>query len=364
MPDKIRVAVIGTGFGTTVHVPAFQSCADTEVVAICSGRPERAREAAAKFGIPHWSTDYTEVVNRPDVDLVSISTPPYQHHPMASAAIEAGKHVLLEKPMTLNVGEARDLVAKAKAKGVVHAVAHEFRFAPSRAYMKDLIDQGYLGQFRTVTASLQVAGRVGSLASPTYTWAAQRAMGGGVVMALGSHYIDALRFWFGDFAGVYGQTYVYRPERTDPVTGETRMADADDAFTCMVRFKNGGAGTLTCSTAALFGPGGRVEAYGSEGTLWAPQKSFNPEVTDILLGAKQGEAQLQEMLPPPAKYRPFDDDRDHRLMAFRLMVDKVVQAVKTGSQVQGATFEDGLKVQEVIDAIYESERTGRWVEFA
>ena len=165
----------GTGFGTTVHVPAFQSDPNTEVVAIVSGRSERAQEAAAKFNIPVWSTDYTEVVRRPDVDLISISTPPYQHHAMAMAALDAGKHVLLEKPMALNLAEAGELVAKAKQAGVVHAIAHEFRFAPSRAYAKDLIDQGWLGKLRSVDASLYVAGRVGSLASPTYTWATQRA---------------------------------------------------------------------------------------------------------------------------------------------------------------------------------------------
>jgi len=356
----IRVAVIGTGFGTAVHVPAFQSCPDTEVVAICSGREERAQEAAAKFNIPHWSTDYRAVVARDDVDLVSISTPPYEHHPMAMAALDAGKHVLLEKPMAVNAQQARELVAKAQAKGVVHAMAHEFRFAPARAYMKDLLDQGYLGKLNHVNASLLVARRVGSLASPTYNWSAQRAMGGGVLNGLGSHFIDALRHWFGDITAVAGQAYVHRPERRDAVTGEPRMADADDAFTCTLRFKNGGWGTLTISTAAPFGPGGRMEAYGTEGTLVANQKGFNPEADDVLLAGKVGDAQLTALVPP-AKYRPFDDDRDNRLMAFRLMVDRVVAAIRSGAQVEGASFADGLKVQEVIDGIFESTRTGGWV---
>lgn len=364
MPDTIRVAVIGTGFGTTVHVPAFQSCAHTEVVAICSGREERAREAAARFGIPHWSTDYREVVARSDVDLVSISTPPYQHYPMAMAALEAGKHVLLEKPMALNVGEAEALLEKAQAAGVVHAIAHEFRFAPARAYMKDLLEQGYIGQLRHVNASLHVAGRVGSLASPHYTWAAQRALGGGFLMALGSHFIDSLRHWFGDFAGVSGRVYTHRPERTDPVTGEVRLADADDAFTCVLAFKSGAWGTLTCSGAAPFGPGGRIEAYGTDGTLWSPQPSFNPEPDGYLLGARVGEKALQKLVPPPEKYRPFEDDRDHRLLPFRLMVDKLVEAIRTGGQVEGATFADGVKVQQVIDGIFASSDTGRWVDIA
>jgi len=361
MPDKIRVAVIGTGFGTTVHVPAFQSCADTEVVAIVSGREERAREAAAKFNIPHWFTDYRQVVTRSDVDLVSISTPPFEHHPMTLAALDAGKHVLLEKPMTLNAAEARELLAKAEARGVAHAIAHEFRFAPARAYMKHLVDQGYLGRLHHVNATLFTGGRVGSLASPHYTWAAQRAMGGGFLMALGSHFIDAYRHWFGDFSGVSGQVYTHRPQRTDAVTGEPRTADADDAFTCTLRFTNGAWGSLTFSQAAPFGAGCRIEAYGSEGTLISPQTGFNPEPDGYLLGAKVGEKELQR-LTLPAEYRPFVDDRDVRLLPFRLMVDKLVHAIRTGTQVEGASFADGLKVQEVVDGVLTSSDTGRWVD--
>src|SRR5688572_16895946 len=132
---KIRVGVIGTGFGTIVHIPGFQSCADTEVVAVCSARKERAEEAAARFGISHAFTDYREMVKMADLDVVSITTPPYEHYPMAMAALDAGKHVFCEKPMALNVKECREMLAKAEAKGLVHMIVHEFRFTPQRVLM-------------------------------------------------------------------------------------------------------------------------------------------------------------------------------------------------------------------------------------
>ena len=353
---KIRVGVIGTGFGTIVHIPGFQSCPDTEVVAVCSARQERAEEAAAKFGIPHSFTDYREMVQMPDLDLVSVTTPPYEHHAMVMALLAAGKHVLCEKPMAMNVRECREMLDAAEARGLVHMLAHEFRLAPARAYISRLLAEGYIGQLRHVNVTLYVGARGGSLATPAYTWAAQRSRGGGMLMALGSHYIDALRCWFGDFSGVFGRLYTHVPERRDPATGATVMADADDAFGILLGFKNGAWGSLTASMAAPFGAGARIEIYGTEGTLVSPQRGFNPPPDGKVFGARVGEKELQE-LPVPAEYLPFEDPRDGRLLPFRLLTDQLVQAIRTKTPA-APTLYDGLKVQEVLDGIFRSNDTG------
>ncbi|MBI2887367.1 MAG: Gfo/Idh/MocA family oxidoreductase [Chloroflexi bacterium] len=358
--NKIRVGVVGTGFGTIVHIPAFQSCPDSEVVAVCSAHQERAEAAAQKFGVPRAFTDYREMVRQPEIDLVSVSAPPFEHYPMVMAALEAGKHVLCEKPMALNLDECRAMLSKAEATGRVHMIAHEFRWAPPRAYIARLLAEGYIGQPRHVNATLFLGARGGSLANPAYTWAAQRAKGGGMLMALGSHFIDALRDWFGDFAGVYGQVATHVPGRRHPDSGATVMADADDAFSMLLRFKNGAWGTISASMAAPFGSGGRIEIYGSEGTLVSPQASFNPTPDGKVFGARLGDKELQE-LPVPPEYVPFEDPRDHRLLPFRLMVDRLVAAIRQGKPAS-PTFYDGLKVQEVINGIYQSQETGRWVE--
>lgn len=358
--NKLRVGVIGTGFGTIVHIPGFQSCPDTEVVAVCSARRERAEATAEKFGIPYCFTDYRELAQMPELDLVSVVTPPFEHYAMVMAALDAGKHVLCEKPMALSAREGREMLGKAEEKGLVHMVCHEFRLAPARAYMSRLIAEGYIGQLRHVNVTLYVGARGGSLANPTYTWAAQRAKGGGFLMALGSHYIDALRCWFGDFAGVFGQVYAHVPERKHPETGATLLSDADDAFAVLLRFKSGAWGSITASMAAPFGPGARIEVYGTEGTLVSPQRGFNPPPDGKLYGARLGGQELQE-LPLPAEYRPFGDTRDDRLLPFRLLADRLVQAIRTGTPA-APTFRDGLKVQEALDGVLESSASGRWVE--
>lgn len=358
---KLRVGVIGTGFGTIVHIPGYQSCPDTEVVAVCSAHKERAEEAAAKFDIPHAFTDYREMVQMPELDLISITTPPFEHCAMTMAALDAGKHVLCEKPMALNVRECKEMLAKAEEKGLVHMMVHEFRFAPQRSYVSKLIADGYIGKLRHVNVSLYTGARGGSLANPVYSWAAQRSMGGGMLMALGSHYIDALRYWFGDYAGVFGQVFTHIPERSDPADRSKAIhTDADDAFAFQATFKDGGWATMTASMAAPFGPGARIEIYGAEGTLVAPQRGFNPEPDGKIYGARIGEKELRD-IPVPSALRPFEDHRDDRLLPFRLQLDLLVKAIREKKPV-APTFYDGLKVQEVLDGILQSNDTGKWVE--
>lgn len=360
MERKIRVGVIGTGFGTIVHIPGFQSCPDTEVVAVCSAHREHAEAAAQQFGIPLAFTDYREMVRLPELDLVSVTAPPYEHYPMVMAALEAGKHVLCEKPLALNAQECREMLDRAEERGLVHMMVHEFRLAPPRAYISQLLREGYVGQLRHVNVTLFLPARGGSLANTNDSWAARRARGGGFLMALGSHFIDALRDWFGDFAGVYGQTFTHVPERLDAQTGKTVLTDADDAVAMVLRFKSGAWGSINGSMAAPFGQGARIELYGTEGTLVSPQTGFNPAPDGKVFGARAGDRELHE-LTVPAEYRPFDDPRDHRLLPFRLLVDRLVGAIRTGKPAS-PTFYDGLKVQEVIDGVFQSTETGRWVE--
>ncbi|MEZ4498656.1 MAG: Gfo/Idh/MocA family oxidoreductase [Thermomicrobiales bacterium] len=138
----IRVGVIGTGFGASVHLPALQKIPFVEVAGICSRKPERVLMIAAQHGIRKTSTDYREFVRDPDIDAIVVASPPNLHHAMAIAAIEAGKHVLCEKPLSRTLAESRDLVRLAEQAQLVAMVNHEFRFEPARVYAKQLIEMG------------------------------------------------------------------------------------------------------------------------------------------------------------------------------------------------------------------------------
>ena len=201
--NPIRLALIGTGFGSSVHLPALAHVDHTELVAICSRRQERATAIAARHGVPTASTDWRDVVTDPGVDAVIIATPPYLHHQMVIAAIEAGKHVLCEKPLARNLAETRDMARLAEHAKVVAMVNHQYRYLPIRRRVKELIDEGYIGDPQSVSMIVFNS----NLADPEgtrFTWLMEADKAGGMLRAFGSHYIDTLRWWLGDIDGVAG----------------------------------------------------------------------------------------------------------------------------------------------------------------
>ena len=129
--DRIRIGVIGLAFGSQVHIPAFQS-EGMEVVAVCSRNEQRVQEVAAQFDIPLIFTDFEKLVSMDDLDAVSIASPVAMHFPMTMAALNAGKHVLCEKPFCIDQNQAKQLWQKAEEVGVTAMIAHEFRFASAR----------------------------------------------------------------------------------------------------------------------------------------------------------------------------------------------------------------------------------------
>jgi len=150
--SKIGVGIIGTGFGQLIHIPALQIHPDTEVVAVYHRDRLKAQQIADKFAIPHACDRLEDLFALPEVQAVTISTPPSFHYEQAKAAIEAGKHVLLEKPVTMNFQEAIALYRLAQERQVITATDFEFRCVPQWRYFKHLLDHDANGVMRLVDA--------------------------------------------------------------------------------------------------------------------------------------------------------------------------------------------------------------------
>jgi len=360
MAERVRIGVIGLGFGSQVHLPAFQS-EGLEVVGVCARHEEKAREAAERFGIAHAFTDYREMLEMDGLDAVSIASPIFHHYPMTMAALDAGKHVLCEKPLGTNQSQAREMWQKAKSAGLTAMVAHEFRFASARMRAKELINEGYIGPLHLVLMNIVVGPRRGFRLRPL-TDQDDAAQGNGFLSALGCHYIDCLRHWFGEIESVSGQVCTLFNDRMHPESKRVVQATADDTFHLVVRFASGGWATITGTTAASFGPGARVDIYGRDGTLVTPQGGVgvSPPAHGILLGAKPGDAELTE-LAIPERLQPFTDDRYHSLMPFRLLVREFLRGIRDGSS-PSPNFYDGYRCQQVLDAVRESSAAGRVVQ--
>lgn len=350
--DKIRVGVIGTGFGAAVHIPALQNVSAFDVVAVCSRRPERAHLAAAQHGIKNAVSDFKELIRSPEIDAVVIATPPFLHHGMAIAALEEGKHVLCEKPMAKSLAESRDMVKIAERVGVTAMVNHEFRFVPERARAKELIEEGYIGEPHSASLTIYRS----SLNDPNgipFGWLMEAEKAGGMLGAAGSHHVDALRWWFGEVKSVAGTVATMVRRRRLPESTHLAGVDADDNFAILLKFVNGAIGTVHYSATSVHDPADQIILSGSEGMLIVASDGR-------LLGARRREP-LSE-LPIPEHLLVDDGDFDHPLIQPTiLLMREWAKAIRTGARVS-PSFEDGVKIQEILDGVQRSCQQGRWVE--
>jgi len=266
--------------------------------------------------------------------------------------------VLCEKPFAIDANEAAKMRYAADASGRTAIVCHEFRHTPQRAYIKQLLGEGYIGRFQLCTIDLFLDRYVTPQPRPL-TWNAFKADGGGLLGALGSHYIDGLRYWFGEIESVYGQLEALRPDVLDAASNRIVKAETDDTFLFTLQFASGATATMSASFAATPTRGAKIVVMGDAGTLIAEQPGPNPMEDGIVIGSRGGSALAP--LETPKRYLPFTDARDHRLMAFRLLARDFADGIERGTS-PSPNFTDGLRCQEVLDAVRESSRTGRKIE--
>jgi len=322
---------------------------------LCGRTEEKVQRIAAEEGIPHALTDYRLLVNLPQVDLVSVVTPPAWHREMTLAALGAGKHVLCEKPTALNADDAREMWLAATASDRIALIDHELRFLPTRRKMRHLIAEGYMGALYHVTYTY----RSGFRRDPNrpWSWWSDASQGGGILAALGSHVVDALRWWFGEITEVVGVLETFIKERRDPETGTMRPVTADDYAAILARFGHNGYAEISLS-AVTEGSYQRVVAHGSEGLLLLDEEGK-------LWGTRYRERGPMHDLSEPDRHpaHPRELPETAFAMATVHLAEALARAVRDGDMTwlePAATFEDGLHNQEILDAVHSAQVTRRW----
>jgi predicted dehydrogenase len=356
--SRIGVAVVGTGFGQKIHIPGLQIHHCTEVVAVCHRNIEKARSVAQAFQIPHACQTVEEIVSLPDVEAVSISTPPFLHYEMAKTVLAAGKHLLLEKPTTLNVQEAIDLYRTAHTQGVVAMMDFEFRFVPAWQRFAELLAEGYVGQKRLIKIDWLVSSRAD--ASRPWNWYAQKKQGGGALGAIGSHLFDYVAWLFAPVKRLCGQLSTTIITRPDPATGEAQPVDADDTCTLLLELVDGTVCQACLSAVTYQGRGHWVEVYGDRGTLILGSNNQSDYVHGFkLLGSQTGapltELEIPDRLAFPKTYP------DGRLAPFIRVVDRWVQGIEQGKALS-PSLQEGVYSQLLMDLTHQSSVTQAWVE--
>jgi len=350
----LRVGIVGAGFARRVQLPGLRLIPGITPMAIASHHRANAETVAREFGIPVVFDSGEEVARSSEVDLVIVSSTPPSHADVSIAALEAGKHVLCEKPMALDAYEASQMLAASGRHSDRFAwIDHELRYEPNRRRARELISSGAIGAVRHIELSLKPYirgdGRPQAANAP-WTWWFDGARGGGILGAVGSHLIDLCRYWTGsDVAYVAGVAETFVTERTDDA-GVTRPVTADDFTSCVLRMESGAVATITLSTVAQHGPGHLGQVTGSEGTLVLTGE------TKLEL-AKPGGGPLEDVSAPDDLWEKTKTNNMWARSFVRLLRD-MIRAIGGGvAEGEPASFRDGWQVQRVLDAI----RGGRGV---
>jgi len=346
-----NIGILGTGWGARVQVPMFRE-AGLGVVAIAGFHRDKTRHAAGELNVRPYD-DWREVVNAPDVDLVSIVTPPSEHREMALAALAAGKDVLLEKPTALDAAEAEELAAAAGASGErVALIDHELRFLPSWREARERLAANELGPVRYAEVRYASPGRGDR--TRAWNWWSDAARGGGIWGAVGSHFVDALRYFGMEIEAAQATLQTVITER--PSGDATRAVTSDDLSSVSLRLRGGAAALMTFSVVAT----GPDEA--SVLTIHCEQGAMRFIGEEVLLSTKG--APFANMAGGPLANRPgnspggaFGTGTLHLGHALRAGLDDGDRT----ALAPAATFEDGLMQQRVLDAARKSSAEGGWV---
>lgn len=345
--DPIRVLLIGTGFGGKIHAPGFASDPAFRLVGVASGRLENARKVAAAHSIAYATDDWKQMLEEVEADLVAIVTPVDLHYPIARAALERKRHVLLEKPFALNAAEAKELAAMAKAQGVVAIVNHEFRHQPGRATMTRWVEGGRLGRIEHIVMRTRLPGWARDASRPL-TWLTEKERGGGFLGALGSHDIDQLMLWGGPIGRVFCRLRHLAP--TAAGVGEThKKITAEDCYTLLLEFRSGATGVVDTYGGSRV-RSERIEVFGSDDALTV--------LEGVRICRCNASGGIDEVaIPEDLRLTPTPDVP--LLAPFRVKVAMLRDAIRGG---EGATptFSDAVEVQKVLDAARKSDQTGTW----
>ncbi len=339
---KFRIGIIGLGMGKS-HIEGYQSHPAGEVVAVADMDEARLATVAEKYNIPSTYTDAARMLAEEKLDIVSVVTPNKFHKDLTIAALEAGCHVLCEKPMAMNAAEAEEMLAASKKCDRRLMINFSFRFRPQSFAMKKLIEAGELGNIyfgRTVWQRRRGMPGFGG-------WFGTKALaGGGPLIDLGVHRLD-LALWLMNYPEpewVIGSTY--NPIASAIAAKQGKTYDVEDFAAAMIKFKNGATLELEASWAGnikenelmetrLLGDKGGLHQYNVNGTY-----EFEVELYREIAGC-----QYDSKLHPPV---PECHNAQYSLL----------EAI-VNDQPTPAPGEQGLTVMRLLDTIYESAATGK-----
>ncbi len=337
MADTLRIGIIGAGGNTRkMHIPGFLALKNVEIAVVCNRSEASSQQVANEFGIPRIAKSWQEVVNDPDVDAVCIGTWPYMHCEITLAALKAGKHVLTEARMAMNLKEAEQMLEASEAHPelVAQIVPAPFSLKYD-ATIQRMLGKGELGDIREI----RVAHLVGANADPSapLIWRQDSRFSGHNIMTMGILY-ETVQRWFGEanIAWVQALGNVFTPEREDPETGKVAKVEIPDTISLTAGYPDGSQLRMTLSSIATGSNYLSVRIDGSRASL---QYDLSQ---NQLFASKVGKADRTAVKAPAKEQGAWQVEKDF------------VDSIREGKPVSLTSFADGVRYMRFTERVWES----------
>jgi predicted dehydrogenase len=362
----VHVGLLGAGaWAHGAHLPGYARDPRCKVVAIADPVREKADAFAREFGIPHVYDSHEALLAHHGLDAVDVCTPSATHFALSWAALEAGKHVLCEKPVAYDYAETRRAAALAAAKGLKTKLGFTFRYSPGMRYMKALIDEGFIGEpfiFNGFEQNSQWLDPQNPLRQVDHT-ADQSSIQVSSLEGYGAPIMDIGHLCMGSrFAQVVGTMKNFIPERMVRATGTMMRMNIDDGDIFIGEFANGAIGSIQTSFVTVGNyPGIEARVYGSKGALICRMVEENG-VAETLKAASADAVEFRELEIPQRFYPTGGSPRESwRSLFYANLTHSFISEIRGDVAGNEGNFEDGAHVQELINAVERSYRQRRWV---
>lgn len=385
MKNKIKVGIIGTGFIGPTHIEAIRRLEFVEVVALAQNGDESARSKAEQLGVPLAYGDYKDLLNNPDIDVVHNCTPNHLHYQINKEIIEAGKHVLSEKPLAMTSQESADLLALAKKHGIVHGVNFNYRQYPMMKQLSEMVKRGEFGSVNVVHGSYL---QDWLLFETDYNWRLDDKVGGKsrAISDIGSHWCDTVQYVSGKkITEVFADLWTVYPSRKKPITNQVTFGvntdeqntayenvpvSTEDYASVLIRFEDGSKGAFTVSqvsagrkNALSFELNGSLKsAYWKQeepASLWIGHRDKSNEVmmADPSLFLEEARSSIHH---PGGHTEGWPDSVKNMMLHYYSFIREGKDPLKDIPNF--ATFEDGHVSMNITEAILKSHEQERWIK--